>query len=37
MKLETVSRMFTRLQKDGIIEPNGKHIRIVDLDRLSRL
>src|SRR5580698_246101 len=37
MKLETVSRMFSRLQKDGIIEPTGKHIRIIDLDRLSRL
>ncbi|MGI4812590.1 MAG: helix-turn-helix domain-containing protein [Janthinobacterium lividum] len=37
MKLETVSRMFTRLQKDGLIETNGKHIRIVDLERLSRL
>ena len=37
MKLETVSRMFSRLQKDGIIEPNGKHIRIINLDRLSRL
>jgi CRP/FNR family transcriptional regulator len=37
MKLETVSRMFSRLQKDGIIEPTGKHIRIMDLDRLSKL
>jgi CRP/FNR family transcriptional regulator len=37
MKLETVSRMFSRLQKDGMIEPNGKHIRIIDLDRLARL
>jgi CRP/FNR family transcriptional regulator, anaerobic regulatory protein len=37
MKLETVSRMFSRLQKDGIIEPTGKHIRIIDFDRLSEL
>jgi CRP/FNR family transcriptional regulator len=37
MKLETVSRMFSRLQKDGIIEPTGKHIRIIDFDRLSKL
>jgi CRP/FNR family transcriptional regulator, anaerobic regulatory protein len=37
MKLETVSRMFTRLQKEGIIEPNGKHVRIVDLERLSQV
>jgi len=37
MKLETVSRMFSRLQKDGIIEPTGKHIRILDFNRLSKL
>jgi hypothetical protein len=29
--------MFTRLQKDGIIEPNVKLVRIVDLDRLALL
>jgi len=37
MKLETVSRMLSRLQKEGIIEPSGKHIRIVDLDRLAQI
>lgn len=37
MKLETVSRIFSRLQKDALIEIDGKHVRIVDLDGLREL
>lgn len=37
MKLETVSRMFSKFQRDGLVETHGKQIRIVDLDGLSRV
>jgi CRP/FNR family transcriptional regulator len=37
MKLETVSRIFSRLQKDGLIEIDGKHVRIVSVDGLREL
>ncbi len=37
MQLETVSRMFSRLQLDGLIITHGKDIRILDLDGLSRV
>ena len=37
MKLETVSRMFSRFQHEGLVEPNGKQIRIVDLEGLERV
>ncbi len=30
LKLETVSRLFSQFQKDGHIEVNQKHVRIVD-------
>jgi len=33
---ETVSRTFTRLQKDGLIEVAQKHVRIPDLPALRR-
>lgn len=35
IKLETVSRSLSRFQKEGLIEVNGKDIRILDLHRLS--
>jgi CRP/FNR family transcriptional regulator len=35
MKLETVSRMLSKLQRDGIVETNAKQIRIVDFERLA--
>ncbi|GLU34349.1 Crp/Fnr family transcriptional regulator [Trinickia caryophylli] len=34
IKLETVSRTLSRFQKDGLIEVNGKEVRILDLRRL---
>ncbi|PTB19265.1 Crp/Fnr family transcriptional regulator [Trinickia symbiotica] len=37
MKLETVSRMFSKFQRDGLLETRGKRIRIVDLDALARV
>ena len=37
LKLETVSRMLTRLQRRGLIQMNGKKARIVDLDQLERV
>ncbi len=35
MKLETVSRMFSKFQRDGLVETRGKKIRIVDLGALA--
>jgi CRP/FNR family transcriptional regulator len=37
MKLETVSRMFSKFQRDGLVQSHGKQIRIVDLDQLGRV
>ncbi|SAL36736.1 Crp/Fnr family transcriptional regulator [Caballeronia choica] len=37
LKLETVSRMFSRLQKAGIVDARGKEIRILDHEQLERL
>jgi CRP/FNR family transcriptional regulator len=37
IKLETVSRMFSRFQREGLVEPNGKQIRIVDPEGLARV
>ncbi len=34
LKLETVSRAFSRLQEEGIITVKNKHINISDIDRL---
>jgi CRP/FNR family transcriptional regulator len=37
MKLETVSRMFSKFQRDGLLETRGKQIRIVDIDALAKV
>jgi CRP/FNR family transcriptional regulator, anaerobic regulatory protein len=37
LKLETVSRLFSQFQKDGLIEVNQKHVRILDIEGLERL
>jgi CRP/FNR family transcriptional regulator len=37
MKLETVSRMFSKFQRDGIVDTHGKEVRIVDLARLVQI
>ena len=35
LKLETVSRLFSRFQDDGLIEVQQKHVRILDSDGLQ--
>jgi CRP/FNR family transcriptional regulator len=37
MKLETVSRMFSKFQKEGIVDTHGKQVRIVDFGRLANV
>jgi CRP/FNR family transcriptional regulator len=37
LKLETVSRLFSQFQKDGLIEVNQKHVCILDIDGLERV
>jgi len=37
LKLETVSRLFSRFQADGLIEVQQKHVRIVDTPGLQGL
>ena len=35
LKLETVSRAFSKLQEDAIITVNNKHVKILNLERLK--
>ncbi|RQP24933.1 fumarate/nitrate reduction transcriptional regulator Fnr [Piscinibacter terrae] len=37
LKLETVSRCFSRFQEDGVLEVKLKHIRILDLAALRKM
>jgi CRP/FNR family transcriptional regulator len=37
LKLETVSRLFSQFQKDGFIQVDQKHVRIMDIAGLERL
>jgi CRP/FNR family transcriptional regulator len=37
MKLETVSRMFSKFQRERLVNANGKTIRIVDAEALARV
>ncbi|SAK61972.1 Crp/FNR family transcriptional regulator [Caballeronia glebae] len=37
LKIETVSRMFSRLQKAGVIDARGKEVRILDQARLEEV
>ncbi len=37
MKLETVSRLFSRFQEDNLIEVHQKHVRILDIGGLKRV
>jgi CRP/FNR family transcriptional regulator len=36
-ELETVSRLFSQFQKEGLIEVAQKHVRILDAARLARI
>ena len=37
LKLETVSRLFSKFQDDGLIEVQQKHVRILDIAGLEAL
>ena len=37
LALETVSRLFTRFQDEGILKVERKHVQILDLDRLTAM
>lgn len=37
LKLETVSRMFSKLQKQGVVDSNGKQITILDREKLAEV
>jgi CRP/FNR family transcriptional regulator len=37
LKLETVSRLFSAFQKDGLIEVQQKHVRIRDIEGVERV
>lgn len=37
LKLETVSRMFSRFAEEGIVEVRQRHVRILDIEALQRL
>lgn len=37
IKLETVSRMFSRFQREGLVKPNGKRVKIVDAEALAQV
>ena len=37
IKLETVSRLFSRFQEEGLVQVQGRNVKLVDLSRLRRL
>jgi CRP/FNR family transcriptional regulator len=37
LKLETVSRVFSRFQDEGLVSVQQKHIRIIDIPRLKQV
>lgn len=37
LKLETVSRVFSRFQEERLVEINNKHVRITNVERLRQL
>ena len=37
LKLETVSRLFSQFEKDGLMEVNQKHVRILDIGGLEQV
>ncbi|WP_243751147.1 helix-turn-helix domain-containing protein [Paraburkholderia sp. BL10I2N1] len=37
MKLETVSRMFSKFQREGLVDARGKQIHIIDPDGLEKI
>lgn len=37
LKLETVSRMFSEFQREGLLEVDKRHVRILDIEGLKRV
>jgi CRP/FNR family transcriptional regulator, anaerobic regulatory protein len=37
LKLETVSRLFSRFQEEGLVQVAGRSVKIVDLPTLRQL
>ncbi len=37
LKLETVSRLFSRLQEEGLIQVQGRAVKLLDLAALKKL
>jgi len=37
LKLETVSRLFSRFQEEGLLRVSGREVRLVDIASLKRL
>lgn len=37
MKIETVSRTFSKLHRQHVIDTHGRHVRILDMDALQRV
>ena len=37
LAVETVSRLFTRFQEEGLLEVERKHIQLIDLERLAQV
>jgi CRP/FNR family transcriptional regulator len=37
LKLETVSRAFSKFQEDGVLEVKHRHVRVLDASALRRL
>ena len=37
LKLETVSRLFSRFQEEGLLQVQGRAVKIVDLPSLKRV
>jgi len=37
LALETVSRLFSRMQEEGLLSVQGRHVRLHDLARLQTM
>ena len=37
LKLETVSRLFSRLQRDGLLQVQGRAVKLLDRVALNRI
>jgi CRP/FNR family transcriptional regulator len=37
IKIETVSRMFSKFRLHGLVDTHGKNVRMLDLDGLNRV